>query len=230
MFGLTLDFVTRAVASSIACCLKADAEEQVGSSPLCVVKVDPTADFDFTSLAKQYLEDFGDSNPFAATDVVLGRLVVAGPEDLGGEAPFAHDRFAVDFLESNNIRHVLVSYLRCRSGRIMGVVCLGRQAGEPGFSSSEKAFMRRGVPLVSHSLLTASTAQAASDFTRDERLKVLTRRELDVSRMVAAGARNEDIGKSLHITLGTVKTHLHNIYKKLDIDSRVQLSVIFHSR
>jgi DNA-binding NarL/FixJ family response regulator len=52
----------------------------------------------------------------------------------------------------------------------------------------------------------------------------LTRRELDIVRMVVTGARNREIGEKLGISEGTVKMHLHSIYEKLGIGGRVELS------
>jgi DNA-binding NarL/FixJ family response regulator len=49
----------------------------------------------------------------------------------------------------------------------------------------------------------------------------LTAREIDLVRMVANGLRNKEIASRLFITEGTVKTHLHNIYKKLQVETRV---------
>jgi len=51
----------------------------------------------------------------------------------------------------------------------------------------------------------------------------LTRRELEIVQLVAAGLRNKEIARRLVVTEGTVKTHLHSIYTKLGIDSRMQL-------
>lgn len=53
----------------------------------------------------------------------------------------------------------------------------------------------------------------------------LTRRELDIVRMVAVGARNKKIAEQLGIAEGTVKMHLHTIYEKLEISGRVELSI-----
>ena len=55
--------------------------------------------------------------------------------------------------------------------------------------------------------------------------KLLTRRELDIVRMVAVGARNKKIAEQLGIAEGTVKMHLHTIYEKLEISGRVELSI-----
>ena len=53
--------------------------------------------------------------------------------------------------------------------------------------------------------------------------KELTPREIVLVCMVAEGLRNKDIATQLHITEGTVKTHLRNIYRKLHRDTRVAL-------
>jgi DNA-binding NarL/FixJ family response regulator len=53
---------------------------------------------------------------------------------------------------------------------------------------------------------------------------VLTPREIEIVRLATRGLRNHAIGEHLHISEGTVKVHLHNIYDKLGIDGRVGLT------
>ncbi|MET9315735.1 response regulator transcription factor [Kribbella sp. NPDC003505] len=48
----------------------------------------------------------------------------------------------------------------------------------------------------------------------------LTRRETEVLALVAQGLSNQAIGERLHLTEGTVKSHLARIYTKLGVDSR----------
>jgi DNA-binding NarL/FixJ family response regulator len=48
----------------------------------------------------------------------------------------------------------------------------------------------------------------------------LSAREIEVLQLVAKGANNKEIGKSLHISTATVKTHLIHIYGKLGVDDR----------
>ncbi|PWB76760.1 MAG: DNA-binding response regulator [Candidatus Methylomirabilota bacterium] len=52
---------------------------------------------------------------------------------------------------------------------------------------------------------------------------ILTLREIEIVRMVASGQRNKAIADRLVISEGTVKSHLHNIYDKLDLGNRVAL-------
>jgi two-component system, NarL family, nitrate/nitrite response regulator NarL len=53
---------------------------------------------------------------------------------------------------------------------------------------------------------------------------VLTPREVEIARLVAAGLRNKEIAKRLCISEGTVKIHLHNIYEKVKVPGRIELA------
>jgi DNA-binding NarL/FixJ family response regulator len=58
----------------------------------------------------------------------------------------------------------------------------------------------------------------------NQAVRVLTNRELEIVRLVATGLRNKQIADQLSITEGTVKIHLHTIFEKLGVSSRVELS------
>jgi DNA-binding NarL/FixJ family response regulator len=66
-------------------------------------------------------------------------------------------------------------------------------------------------PAVAARLMTRMRAPAEEN---------LSAREIEVLQLVAKGASNEEIGKSLHISTATVKTHLIHIYGKLGVDDR----------
>jgi DNA-binding CsgD family transcriptional regulator len=52
----------------------------------------------------------------------------------------------------------------------------------------------------------------------------LTDSELTVVNLIAQGATNRDVAEQLHLSLHTVKTHVHNAFAKLGINSRAQLT------
>jgi DNA-binding CsgD family transcriptional regulator len=54
-------------------------------------------------------------------------------------------------------------------------------------------------------------------------LAALSQRELDVTRLAAAGARNSDIAESLFISAKTVEQHLSRIFAKLGVRNRTEL-------
>lgn len=53
-------------------------------------------------------------------------------------------------------------------------------------------------------------------------LDPLSERELEVLNHMAAGLQNREIADRLTVSLNTVKTHINNIYRKLDVNNRVQ--------
>lgn len=57
-----------------------------------------------------------------------------------------------------------------------------------------------------------------------EAARLLSSREREIVRLVAAGLRNRAIADRLSISEGTVKVHMHNIYEKLDVNGRVELT------
>jgi DNA-binding NarL/FixJ family response regulator len=52
----------------------------------------------------------------------------------------------------------------------------------------------------------------------------LTARELDIVRALARGGTNADIARDLHISPGTVKTHVANVQAKLGVRNRVGIA------
>jgi DNA-binding NarL/FixJ family response regulator len=51
----------------------------------------------------------------------------------------------------------------------------------------------------------------------------LTRREYDVLRLMADGESNGSIAQHLFVSVGTVKFHVKNIFKKMGVSSRSEL-------
>jgi DNA-binding NarL/FixJ family response regulator len=55
-------------------------------------------------------------------------------------------------------------------------------------------------------------------------IETLTARELQVARLVADGKTNRQIAAELFLSQKTVETHIRNIFRKLDVASRVELA------
>jgi LuxR family maltose regulon positive regulatory protein len=53
-------------------------------------------------------------------------------------------------------------------------------------------------------------------------MEPLSDRELEVLQLIAEGLTNKEIAVRIHISLGTVKVHAHNIYSKLGVNGRTQ--------
>ena len=55
--------------------------------------------------------------------------------------------------------------------------------------------------------------------------KGLSNREAEVAELVTKGLSNKEVANQLFVTEKTVKFHLTNIYKKMNVKSRAQLIV-----
>jgi DNA-binding CsgD family transcriptional regulator/signal transduction histidine kinase len=62
-----------------------------------------------------------------------------------------------------------------------------------------------------------------------ESFSQLRAREREVLELMVAGMRNRDIAERLFITVRTVKFHVSNILRKLDVQSRAEVIVLAHS-
>ena len=58
-----------------------------------------------------------------------------------------------------------------------------------------------------------------------KKISELTKREIDVLKMIASGAFNKEIALTLNISERTVKNHISNIFKKIEVSDRTQAAV-----
>ncbi|MEU3625577.1 DNA-binding response regulator [Amycolatopsis coloradensis] len=69
-------------------------------------------------------------------------------------------------------------------------------------------------------VLAPSVAGKLVNRVRNPTASPLSAREIEVLRLVARGSTNADIGRVLHISEATVKTHLLRAFGKLDVSDR----------
>ena len=88
-------------------------------------------------------------------------------------------------------------------------------------------------------LLPSETAKIVAEFSRLSHptneyslnpVETLTKREIEILKVVATGASNKDIADILVITEGTVKNHISNILGKLEVKDRLQAAVKAHQK
>lgn len=65
-----------------------------------------------------------------------------------------------------------------------------------------------------------------NDFAADKNIPALTAREKEVLSLAAEGKSNKDIAEKLVLKEVTVKSHLNNIFKKLNVTNRTQAVLI----
>lgn len=82
-----------------------------------------------------------------------------------------------------------------------------------------------GETYIQPSLIPALNAKMIETNKDAEKIKSLTKRELDVLKLLAVGIFNKEVGKRLEISERTVKNHVSNIFKKLGVTDRTQAAV-----
>jgi two-component system, NarL family, nitrate/nitrite response regulator NarL len=112
------------------------------------------------------------------------------------------------------------------------------KAGAPGFCPRATAatLIRKAVVVVEagevwvrRRVMLRLIEELATPRTRDVHVapaeKSLTTREREIAILVARGAGNKEIASQLAISIKTVKAHLTNIFKKLGLETRLQLAL-----
>ncbi len=83
----------------------------------------------------------------------------------------------------------------------------------------------KGESYIQPKLIPALNNRLVARDVDKEKLKSLTKREIDVLILVANGMFNKEIAIKLNISERTVKNHISNIFKKLDVSDRTQAAV-----
>ncbi len=98
------------------------------------------------------------------------------------------------------------------------------EAGATGYllkdTPREELFRAIRAAAKGESVLTPTVAARLMTRMRASAEENLSAREIEVLQAVAKGASNKEIGKTLHISTATVKTHLIHIFNKLGVDDR----------
>ena len=75
------------------------------------------------------------------------------------------------------------------------------------------------------SLIPALNARLIKRDTDKEKIEAMTKREVEVLILVANGMFNKEIATTLNISERTVKNHISNIFKKIEVADRTQAAV-----
>lgn len=97
---------------------------------------------------------------------------------------------------------------------------------------SESTELKRAIQLVMNdenyiqpSLIPALNSRLVKRDVDKDKIDSLTKRELEVLIQVANGMSNKEIALNLDISERTVKNHISNIFKKIDVSDRTQAAV-----
>ena len=111
--------------------------------------------------------------------------------------------------------------------KALDIGCDGYVLKDSNFETLKKAIFAvySGETYIEPSLMPLLNASLAERDVLKEKVSDLTRRELEVLKMIASGSFNKEIASTLNISERTVKNHVSNIFKKIGVSDRTQAAV-----
>lgn len=82
-----------------------------------------------------------------------------------------------------------------------------------------------GDSYIQPSLIPSLNSRLVNRDIDKEKIAALTKREMEILTQIAGGMFNKEIAMNLNISERTVKNHISNIFKKIDVSDRTQVAV-----
>jgi len=209
--------------------LLADLMGQIRCDEVCFVGVDSKAQVEwfgqevpftdtpgYEDLERMHWEHYWDCQPCSYPDRTGDLRSVLKIEDFYSARQWRSTGMYTDFYRPQGHEHELQLCLPEGSPRTVGPGRTARlyfiRGPGPDFSERDRALL---------TLLRPHLHQAYLDAERRRHpVARLTPRQKDLLHLVAAGHTNTQIARRLGISEGTVRTHLENIYERLQVSSR----------
>lgn len=155
-----------------------------------------------------------------------GKSIVYRETDIISDEARVETEYYKKVYKPNNW-HYALQMIMARNKKFLGVVTYYRTIGKDNFQYDDIFLLDI---LKDHMAFRLDQGRRNMG-TSGEKLSVmqavekydLTKRESTILRLLLAGIENEEISRNLSISINTLKKHILNIYRKLNIRNRVQL-------
>lgn len=174
---------------------------------------------------EDYMDKY-DSIDYSRGLMFGGRSKVYRESDIISEEKRVETEYYKKYFEPNNWHHTLNMILSYRN-QFVGVVCFFRLKGKSDFVY-EDTFV---LDIIKEHLAFRLYQDLNNNSIKNEKVSVsegaqiygLTKREEAVLYELMKGLDNNQISDKLCVTTNTLKKHILNIYRKLEVKNRVQL-------
>ncbi len=111
--------------------------------------------------------------------------------------------------------------------KVLDIGCDGYVLKDSDFETLKKAIFTvyEGETYIEPVLTPLLNSSLAERDILKEKVSYLTKRELEVLKLIASGAFNKEIASALNISERTVKNHVSNIFRKIGVSDRTQAAV-----
>lgn len=170
-----------------------------------------------------YETHFSVLDPLSPMSCLVQNRWVASLRQMLAQPAAEHAEYQSGFMKRHGIVDALEIFLKSDADLIMGCSLL-RHGDAPAFSPQDLAKAEALKSLGDFALSRTFPRRRASVEIIAQRFPALTAREATLVQLVAAGLSNKQLCRELNISLPTVKTHLLNVFRKMDIDNRTELA------
>lgn len=132
------------------------------------------------------------------------------------------EKLSQDYMALFNVCHGLGIEKKCVWQGVRGIFY--DDDSLPQFLKGVQAILN-GQLWLSRKIMTKFILSKGRDSPSKTDSLIFTPREREILAQVAVGATNGEIAEKLHISPHTVKTHLYNIYKKINVPNRLQAAL-----
>jgi DNA-binding NarL/FixJ family response regulator len=78
-------------------------------------------------------------------------------------------------------------------------------------------------PRIARSLFDELARRRPRDTVLPDREEYLTPREVEIAKLMGRGAANKEIAEELHLSIATIKNHVHSVLRKLNTERRAEV-------
>jgi DNA-binding CsgD family transcriptional regulator len=176
---------------------------------------DPDSAFE-QQLEQVFWEHFWDCMPCSYPDRSGDMRSIVQETDFYSVREYRSTGMYCDVMRPQGLEHQIALFLPEPSGPDAGIGRTARlfflRGPGPAFSESDRSLLTLLRPHMQEAFLDAER--------RRNPVPNLTSRHWDLLHLLAAGRTNTQIARQLGLSEGTVRTHLENIYGRLDVSNR----------
>lgn len=170
-----------------------------------------------------YERRFATLDPLAPMHCLALGHWVASLQQMISPTSIEHREYQAGFLNRYRIADAIEIFLRSDAGIIVGCSLL-RHGDRARYSQEDLTKAHALKALGDFALSQTFPRHQASVDIISQRFPALTPREATLVQLVAAGLNNKQLCRELNISLPTVKTHLLNVFRKMEVASRTELA------
>lgn len=143
-------------------------------------------------------------------------------DDVISRPKLNNSSYFLEFMRPRNMYHELELFLRDGEVMVAGLSLI-RNQDRPPFTPSDMIIAESIRKYTEYLVNSVYLPQKINTEYKLSHGYGLSRRESEIVRYLQLGATNKLIADDLHISVATVKCHLHRIFNKLDVTSRTEL-------